>query len=355
MTATARQVPLETPRPQRPPGFLFSPFGWAAESIIVLLQSDATLLTDLIYLTHVRMHLVALALAHVEGDIGAALGRTLFRGSAGDILDVVVGNRPIGLKRVVQCLPRHVLEAESYRRLVQLLDDPAASKLLYHAGEIDDEAIRIIDNIPVALRSVVFAMQPWFRGMDSLGDGLRYLVRRGGAQSFDALVANLAHIRQPEQLIGKIKSIVQALPLPEALPPAHVEQARRIDDASELRKLAKQWRNCLETYIWRVDGGESAIYLWEDAELQAVCAVRRRARLGWFLEQIKGPRNSEIESPHLETIRNAFDDAGVPPYSTIRAVEDIVDMAGMRGLRRRLRRQMLPAEQLDEELFRDMA
>ena len=83
--------------------------------------------------------------------------------------------------------------------------------------------------------------------------------------------------------------------------------------------------------------------------------MRRRARLGWFLEQIKGPRNSEIELPHLETIRNAFNDAGVPPYSIIRAIEDIVDMAGMRGLRRRPRRQALRVEQLDEELFRDMA
>ena len=240
MTGITGQVPLETPRPQHPPGFLFNPFGWAAEPIIVLVRSDATLLADLIYLTHIRMHLVALALAHVEGDIGAALGRTLFRGSAGDILDAVVGNRPIGLKRVIQCLPNSVLEAESYRRLVQLLDDPAASKLLYHAGEIDDQAIRIIDHVPVALRAVVFAMQAWFRGTDSLGDGLRYLVRRDGAENFDALIADLAHIRQPEQLIAKIKSIVETLPLPETLPPAHVEHARRIDRASELRKLAKQ-------------------------------------------------------------------------------------------------------------------
>lgn len=355
MAQTGCQIPVAHDPTRCPPGFLLAPFRWATGRVIAVLQYEPGLLADLIHLSRIRMHLIALALAHVEGDVPAEFGQILFRGSAGDILDAVIGRRPVGLKRVVQCLPGRVLEAESYRRLVQLLDDPAAAKLLYHAGEIDDPAIKIIDDVPVALRSVVFAMQDWFRGMESLNDGLRYLVRRGGASSFDAFVSDLAHIRQPEQLIAKIKSIVEALPLPDFVPPAKVGHARRIDRTAEIRSLAKRWRNCLETYIWRVDGGESAIYLWEDAELQAICAVRRRARLGWFLDQVKGPRNDEVEPAHLETIRNAFDSSGMPPYSIIKAVEDIVDMAGMRGLRRRPRRRTQPHEHRDEGLLQDIA
>jgi hypothetical protein len=355
MTRAAGPIALEMPPRQRPPGFLLNPFGWIREPVVALLQHDPALLVDLVHLTRIRMHLIALALAHVERNVPVELGRILFCGSARDILDAFLGRRPVGLKRIVQFMSYRVLEAESYRRLVQLLDDPSAAKLLYHATEIDDAAIKIIDNIPPKLRSIVFTMQAWFRGMECLADGLHFLVRRGAAESFDVLIADLAHVRQPEQLIAKIISIVEGLPLPNFVPPAKVGPARRIDNAAEIRNLAKRWRNCLENYVWRVNGGECAIYLWENTETQAICLARRRARLGWFLEEVKGPHNAEVEPSHLEAIRNAFDSAGIPPYSIIKGVEDIVDMGGMRGLRRRPRRQILPDEEPDDGLFQDVA
>jgi hypothetical protein len=300
------------------------------------------------------MHLVALALAHVDGEVSRKLAQILFRGSAGDILDAVIGDRPVGLKRVMRCLPGRVLETESYRRLVRLLADPAACKLLHHAGEIDDATIEAIDDVPVALRSVVFAMQVSFRDMETLGDGLRYLVRRGVAANFEDLVADLAHLRQPEQLIAKLRSLAEALPLPEGLPPVQIAQARRIDDAAELRNLAKRWRNCLENYVEAVDGGTCAIYLWEHADIRAACAVSRCARFGWFLTEVNGPRNADIPAPRLEIIRSAFDSAGIPPFSVIRTLVGIVTMAGTRGLGRGPRRQVQVAEQADEDLVLDI-
>jgi hypothetical protein len=355
MTQTAYDFSATRSAVSRPLGFLLAPFGWAKQPLVQLLQQETSLLADLIHLSRIRMHLIALALAHTEGAISPELAPILFRGCAGDILDATIGHRPTGLKRVIRCLPREVLQAENYRRLVPLLADPAASKLLYHAFEIDDATIKIVDGMPIELRSLVFTMQTWFRGMESLGDGLHWLVRRGAAPNFDVLVADLAHVRQPEQLIARIRSLIEALPLPDALPPIQVEHARRLDYASELRKLAKRWRNCLDDYVWRVDGGDCAIYLWQRAGTEAVCAVRRRGRLGWFLGDVKGPRNSEIDPPHLDAIKTAFDDAGMPSCSVIRAVEDIVELAGARRLRRRPRRQVQPPEQPDDGLVLDAA
>ncbi len=352
MVCAPGQIVLESSPSQRPPGFLLAPFGWATGRVIAALQYEPGLLADLIFLSRTRMHLIALALAHAESDAPAELRQILFHGSAGDILDAAIGRRPVGLKRVIQCLPGNVLEAESYRRLVQLLDDPAASKLLYQTSMIDDPAIKMFDDIPAVLRSVVLPMQAQLFGIYSLGDGLRYLVRRGAAPSFDALLAEFADVRQPEQLVAKIKSIVEALPLPDALPTVQVGLARRIDHATDLRKLAKRWKNCLESYIWRVDEGGCAIYLWEHAGIQAVCAVTRCSRLGWFLNEVNGPRNAEIEPPHLETIRNAFDDAGMPPRSIIEAVERIVSWSGAlpRRQRHRSRRNGQPGDGLLQDL-----
>jgi hypothetical protein len=339
------QIPSGHDTASRPPGFLLVPFGWAAGRMLALLHQSPELIGELLYISPARVHLIGLALAHTEGGPDPELTHILIRGSAGEILDSVVGRRPIGLKRIFRCLPRGVLEPASYRRLIRLLDDPAAAKMLHHAGTIDDAAIKIIDDVPAEIRTAVFAMQAWFRGMEFLADGLRCLVRRGAAASYDQLIDELSSVRQPDQMIAKIKMIVEALPLPDALPPASVGHARRIDRVAEVRDLAKRWRNCLESYIWRIDGGECAVYLWEHDGIQAACMMRRRGRLGWFLDEIKGPRNTDIEQPHLDLIVEAFDAAGTPPYQQIKAVEDIVDMAGVRGLRRRPRRG---APQLDE-------
>jgi hypothetical protein len=71
--------------------------------VIVLLENEPVLLGDLIHLSRIRMHLIALALAHVDGELPQDIGRILFRGSA--------GNRPIGLKRVALYFP-HVNVAD---------------------------------------------------------------------------------------------------------------------------------------------------------------------------------------------------------------------------------------------------
>ena len=94
--------------------------------------------------------------------------------------------------------------------------------------------------------------------------------------------------------------------------------------------MAKSWRNCLELYVWRVDDGECAIYLWEDVNIRAVCLAPRHGRLGWFLDEAKGPANAAIDPPRLQAIRGAFDRAGVPHWSIIKAIEKIIYLAATR-------------------------
>lgn len=351
MTEAAAQIRCDAPFVQRRPGFLLAPLGWAAERLVRAAQYDPALLAELVHLSRSRMHLVALALAHLDGAAPPELARILLRGSARQTLDAVLGQRPIGLKRVVRRLPDRVLENKSYRRLLQLLDDPAAAKLLHHADEIDDAAIKVVDDTPPALRSVAFTLHGWFGGMASLADGLKVLADRGAAASFDALIADLALLRQPKQFMAKINCLVESLPLPDLLPPSWAGHARRIDAAAEIRALAKRWRNCLENYVCRVESGECAIYLWEDGNLQAACSVRRRGRLGWFVDEVRGPRNAEIEALQLQTIIDAFAAVGVAPVSAIRAIEEIVDMDGMTGFRRQRRRVLQDAESDDDGML----
>ena len=111
-------------------------------------------------------------------------------------------------------------------------------------------------------------------------------------------------------MIGKIKHLVESLPLPDSLPPALIGNARRIDRPAELRALAKRWQNCLADYVQLIDDGGHAIYLWED-KAPAMCLVERSGRLGWFLDQVKGPCNADLAPDRLDAIHRAFAEAGI--------------------------------------------
>jgi hypothetical protein len=75
-------VPAKKAGLQRPPGFLLTPFGWAAESLAAMVHAEPKLLSALFELAQPRMHLIALALAHLGPQVPPEIGLLLTRGSA---------------------------------------------------------------------------------------------------------------------------------------------------------------------------------------------------------------------------------------------------------------------------------
>jgi hypothetical protein len=136
-------------------------------------------------------------------------------------------------------------------------------------------------------------------------------------------VADLLSVAQYGQLAAKLGDWVDDLPLPESVPPAIVGPARRLDRPGDVCALAKKWKNCLSDYVPAIDSGECAVYFWEDAEMPAACLVRRHGRLGWFLEESKGPRNADLEPDKLEIIATTFADVGVMTSRAISGIENL--------------------------------
>ena len=120
--------------------------------------------------------------------------------------------------------------------------------------------------------------------LDHFPDCLRWLVWRGAAASFDALVADLAAQAQPGQLVARLKTGLE-LPLPQTLPPAQIGMARRIDATADICSLGKRFKNCLANFVTQVDAGACAIYLWGDPTAPAVCRVTRHGRLAGSLSE----------------------------------------------------------------------
>jgi hypothetical protein len=113
--------------------------------------AEPSLLPDLFTISQARMHLIALALAHLDTQVPPDIG--LFaRRSSRKVLDRVLGHAPAGIERALHRLPVAVLNRQNYRRLVNLLDDPESAKVLHHAAKISDSTIRVLYEMPGPLR-----------------------------------------------------------------------------------------------------------------------------------------------------------------------------------------------------------
>jgi hypothetical protein len=156
--------------------------------------------------------------------------------------------------------------------------------------------------------------------LEGLTDGLRFLVARGAAPSFDALVSDLSSIRLPGHLIAWLANLIDNLPLPETMPPSQVKGARRLDSAPQIRQFAKLWQNCLDNHVVQVNDGQAAVYFWPDTDSPALCMLLRHGRLGWALDDVKGPKNAELPTARRQEIYDAFASIGIPRGSAIRAI-----------------------------------
>jgi hypothetical protein len=104
-------------------------------------------------------------------------------------------------------------------------------------------------------------------------------------------------------LVSRIAELVETLPLPTDFPPPHIQKARRIDWPAEIRAFSETWNNALADYIGEINAGTCALYLWEDGDFSASFSVTRCGRLGWFLNEMRGPDDSAVNPRQRAQIR----------------------------------------------------
>ena len=84
------------------------------------------------------MHVIALALAHLDRNPAPQLAPVLFRASFREVLQRVAGQVHVGIKGVLRRLPSAVLSRQGYLRLIELLDDPLCAKSVASPRTEDD-------------------------------------------------------------------------------------------------------------------------------------------------------------------------------------------------------------------------
>ncbi len=159
------------------PGYLLTPFGWAAQPLAAMIQTDPALVTQLFELDRPRMHVIALALAHVDDNPAPNLAPVLFHASFREVLQRVTGQAHVEFKGVLRRLPSAVLSRQGYLRLIELLDDPLCAKVLHHLEQrkITDSIVSILYEATAVLRPVLAELLRVIEStekLDHLQDGL---------------------------------------------------------------------------------------------------------------------------------------------------------------------------------------
>jgi hypothetical protein len=307
------------------PGHLLAPFRWAAQTVATIVQLQPNLLQHLFAIDRPRMHVIGLGLAHVPDHLAHQLASILFTAPIREAVHAVLGRCPAGILGVLHRLPLAVLSRDGYRALIDLLDEPASAKLLYHFKdkEIAEWMITVLHDAPLTLRPGLTAVVPHLALLDNVSAALRWFAARGAAPTFDALVADLTTHRQPAQLVARLNNLIAELPLPDALPPKLIGNASRIDSPIEVSRIGSQFKNCIDRYVSQINDGTSTIYVWNEPGLKAVCHVGRHGRLGWAVDRPLGPRNTDLNDDDAARVTTAFGAAGIPDVAFVDTIQAI--------------------------------
>ena len=302
--------------------FLLEPLGWLLNRLSNAIEGDLTLLESLVTIEPARMHLIAMALAHHSAVITCDIARKMLTDSTKAIVDFAIGRQSRGISRALRHLPAKVMMPDSYRDLIDLMNDSATAKFIHHCASIDEPTIGWLHRLPGTLRrAAIIKILARTEQAEGFVDGLQYLAERGNLR-FDDVVKQLSFYDQAEQAVAYITQLIESLPLPDTLPPARIAEFHRVDSVAVIRILAKEWRNCLAEYLHTINNGTAAVYLSDDEAV--VCYLCRYGRMGWFLLQAKGPENASIEPKRLSQTHDGFADCGIRPATIIECIRTIV-------------------------------
>lgn len=238
-----------------------------------------------------RRHLVCLAFA-LERDV-AAVAETVLRGRLREAIPVALGRSPPGLERALGRLGETAWTAEAYRKLIDLLAEAKAAKLLRHADVIDADAVARLGRLPGPMgRALGLAGQITDDAATAVAEAAGAIACRSGAAAAEAATARWAEVETEAGLFEAVRE--DLYPEPPPPPFEGTERLRPLTTKAALREAARRYNNCLATRVTHAVGGFSAYYEWT-SNPGAIVEISRDAIFGWRLEEAKGPNNDALD------------------------------------------------------------
>lgn len=307
--------------------------GWAEEEVLELAKSVPGLALQLLTAPRQRLHLAAFALAMSDGSKSPGLLEDALTLPARDVLARLGLAEIKGLRRVLGRIRGRVLERERYRQITSLLSEPTTAQVLHHMSEVTPELIDNLVGLPPALRThtIVDAIGHLPNAAIHLVQWTEIVASRLSKISVTVVHEKLGESGSLFELRTNVSKLLDTLPALQSPPPKVVGYALRIDAPSEIRKLGRQFNNCLEGFSDTELDGSNHIYHWRCDQAEAVCEVTRFGNLGWFLGNHLGAENAPLDDQIAARIRIGFQSVGIHELKIVEIYDDLIHASGHRS------------------------
>lgn len=298
---------------------LFGEQHWCSQWVSELCTADARFMLHLAEQTPYYVHVLALVRLGmlsqpVESDLPIVEQARLIQiQTRRSLLAIFHPTAPPSLLNVLPKLGEAPLTKASYRRLLTLIQDPAAREFLSYKRKITHWELRFLEDFPRDLLH--------WRLLCSFENGheyqqLKYMGLVIGREFYAGLSTEqriaLKRIKTLSELKNWFKRRLLNITFPD--PPWHGnDHIRPIRTMRELQHVARQFRNCILGHACSVIMGRMYFYLSERGPV--VISLGCDPFLGWGLQQIKGIANEHPSTDLVGEITKAFTSANLDAHS----------------------------------------
>ncbi|WDI30411.1 hypothetical protein PUV54_10620 [Hyphococcus flavus] len=297
------------------------PYGWLTPYIGFIAGHNDDIAARVLHLRRTELHFIALCLSLMgvkrdDADHLAAFSCGLGRRTRKSLLSEFAPEAEPNLARLSGKLAGYVWRAASYQRLAALYAEPHARKTLCHLPHITRWHLIMMLRLPEPYRKLgILRKIKRRRDLSCVLFGLE-IVRRVRTDLNDRQI--IASLEKSD--VGYVRDWVEAhyerLPFPQAptgaLTDGNGGVLRPVATGGELIRTAREYDNCIDTYIWEAASGASVFYRY-DAEVQriAVAELKRLPGVGWAVNDLLAPKNKPVNGVLRKHILMLFKNAGI--------------------------------------------
>jgi hypothetical protein len=309
------------------------PYGWLTPHIAVIAAADEIFASRILALTREEQHFIAFIIALMgdkagDADHMTAFARSYHRLTRRTLYEAFTdGQTPAAVLNLLPKLMSGVWAPAQYRTLASVFTDPQARKTLRHLDQIKRRHVKRLAGLPRGFRTgAVLKKIRDKRDLDEIAFAIS-AVRRIRPSVTDQTLLSSLEKRRDRNIRNWVMNHYTAAPFPPAPVGALVCTERGaltpLDNHEMLAASAREFRNCIRTYLYRVLRGDSYFYRYArkpsgtaDGPTTkegggAIVELRRAPVIGWVVHEALGLENKPIKRKHRTAIVHAFSKAGI--------------------------------------------
>lgn len=309
------------------------PYGWLTPYIAAIAAVDEDFSARILVLPREERHFIALIITLMGDKAGdsdhiAAFARSYHRLSRRTLFASFAGpHHPAGILNLLPKLAGDVWSPARYALLAEIFDDGQARKTLRHLKQIKRSHVKRLAMLPTGFRShAVLKKVNQKRDLDEINFAIA-AVRRIRPDLIDQAILKSLEASRDSAIHEWVMKHYIAAPFPDA-PVGTLDVAGGgtlvpLKDYKALQHAAREFSNCIRTYLYRVLRGDSFFYRYGvpvDAETEAekstdkgmaIVELRRVPIIGWVVHEAFGKSNDPVKRKHRVAILDAFTKAGI--------------------------------------------